>query len=71
MARLLLLDTHAVLWWAADDERSPPPRGAVAAGRVLLSVATPRELTIKHALGRLELRETTLRLSMRRHDWSG
>jgi len=55
--RGLLLDTHAFLWWAANDDRlSTTAREAIAEGRVLLSVATPWEMTIKHALGRLELR---------------
>lgn len=54
----LLLDTHAFLWWAtADDRLSEAARKAIAEGRVLLSVATPWEMTIKHALGRLELRD--------------
>ena len=56
--RGVLLDTHAFLWWAADDERlSETAREAIAESRVLLSVATPWEITIKHALGRLELRD--------------
>lgn len=56
--RGLLLDTHAFLWWAANDDRlSAPAREAIAEGRVLLSVATPWEMTIKHSLGRLELRD--------------
>ena len=56
--RGLLLDTHAFLWWAADDDRlSSAAREAISEGRVLLSVATPWEMTIKHALGRLELRD--------------
>lgn len=54
----LLLDTHAFLWWAMDDDRlSEAARGAIAEGRVLVSVATPWEMTIKHGLGRLELRD--------------
>jgi len=56
--RGLLLDTHAFLWWATNDDRlSPVAREVIAEGRVLLSVATPWEMTIKHALGRLELRD--------------
>ncbi|MGI8412558.1 MAG: type II toxin-antitoxin system VapC family toxin, partial [Solirubrobacteraceae bacterium] len=56
--RGLLLDTHAFLWWAANDDRlSAAAREAIAEGRVLLSVATPWEMIIKHALGRLELRD--------------
>jgi PIN domain nuclease of toxin-antitoxin system len=56
--RGLLLETHAFLWWATDDDRlSAASREAIAEGRVLLSVATPWEITIKHALGRLQLRD--------------
>lgn len=52
----LLLDTHMFLWWATNDDRLPEAaREPIATGRVLLSVATPWEMTIKHALGRLEL----------------
>ena len=55
--RGLLLDTHAFLWWATDDDRlSAAAREAIADRRVLLSVVTPWEMTIKHALGRIELR---------------
>ncbi len=54
----LLLDTHTFLWWATDDDRlSQAARAAIAEARVLLSVATPWEMAIKHALGRLELRD--------------
>ncbi len=56
--RGILLDTHAFLWWATNDDRlSQAAREAIAEGRILLSVATPWEMTIKHALGRLELRD--------------
>lgn len=69
--RGLLLDTHAFLWWATDDDRlSPAAREAIAEGRVLLSVATPWEMTIKQALGRLELRDvprTLVHAQLARH----
>lgn len=56
--RGLLLDTHAFIWWATDDSRvSGRARDALAdpAAPVFLSVVTPWEMTIKHAIGRLEL----------------
>lgn len=56
----LLLDTHAFIWWATNDPRlSERAREAIADSRtaVFLSVVTPWEMTIKHALGRLELAE--------------
>jgi PIN domain nuclease of toxin-antitoxin system len=57
----LLLDTHAFIWWATQDGRlSERARAAIAdpAATVFLSVVTPWEMTIKHALGRLELAES-------------
>jgi len=69
--RGLLLDTHAFLWWATDDDRlSFTAREAISEGRVLLSVATPWEMIIKHALGRLELRDaprTLVHAQLARH----
>lgn len=54
----LLLDTHVLLWWLDEDSRLPPdkcaliedPRNAVA-----VSVVSLWEMTIKAALGKLEL----------------
>lgn len=57
----LLLDTHAFIWWATRDPRLPGrAREAIAASGtpVFLSVVTPWEIAIKHALGRLELADT-------------
>ncbi len=56
----LLLDTHVFVWWATDDDRiSDAARAALANPDtpVFLSAVTPWEITIKHALGRLELTE--------------
>jgi PIN domain nuclease of toxin-antitoxin system len=56
----LLLDSHALLWDTAGDDRLP---GSVRAliddprNRLLLSVATTWELTIKTLAGRLRLPE--------------
>ena len=57
----LLLDTHAFIWWATNDPRlSSVARAAVgdSDATVLVSVVTPWEMTIKRALGRLELSES-------------
>jgi PIN domain nuclease of toxin-antitoxin system len=54
----LLLDTHALLWWLVDDPRlAPEARDAVASPEsfVAVSAASAWELSIKRALGRLEL----------------
>lgn len=54
----LLLDTHAFLWWVADDERlSARARRAIGDARneVLVSAVTGWEISVKAALGRLEL----------------
>ena len=57
--RALLLDTHALLWWAADDARLPSgARTAITERRVLLSVVSPWELVVKQAVGRIELLDT-------------
>lgn len=53
----LLLDTHALLWWAAGDRRlSRRARSAIEEGAntVLVSAASGWEIATKHRLGRLE-----------------
>ncbi len=59
--RGLLLDTHTFIWWATSDSRvSARARDAIADSHtpVALSVVTPWELTIKRAIGRLELTDS-------------
>lgn len=54
----LLLDSHAFLWWLAEDAKlSATARKAVAdpASTVHVSAATVWELSIKAALGKLDL----------------
>ena len=53
----LLLDTHAFMWFAEDSSRlSATSREAIRAEPVLrLSIASIWELSVKHALGRLNL----------------
>lgn len=51
----LLLDTHALLWWATDDA-ALSKRGRTQVGQsaeVLVSAASAWEMAIKVALGRL------------------
>ena len=53
----VLLDTHAFLWWVEDDRRlSTPARRVIAdeATRVILSVVSAWEMTIKTGLKRLD-----------------
>jgi PIN domain nuclease of toxin-antitoxin system len=59
----LLLDSHAFLWWLAEDPKlSAGARQAVAdpATTVYVSAATIWELSLKAALGRLDLDGTDL-----------
>jgi PIN domain nuclease of toxin-antitoxin system len=52
----LLLDTHALVWWATDSDRlSATARAAIGDGatRVLVSAASAWELATKVRLGRL------------------
>jgi PIN domain nuclease of toxin-antitoxin system len=55
----LLLDTHVLIWSLASPERlASPARAAIeaATNTVYVSVASPWELAIKLAIGRLTLR---------------
>jgi len=52
----LLLDTHALLWWATNDTSLPEPsrrRIAEARSEVLVSAISAWEIAIKTRLGRL------------------
>ena len=53
----LLLDTHVLLWWMADRRLSRRAHAAIAdpANQVLVSAATAWEMSIKQALGRLDV----------------
>ncbi|CAN5348381.1 type II toxin-antitoxin system VapC family toxin [soil metagenome] len=53
----LLLDTHVFLWWSEDDPRlRADARQAIEeADQVLVSAASAWEVTIKAALGKLEI----------------
>jgi PIN domain nuclease of toxin-antitoxin system len=52
----ILLETHALLWWATNDNSLPEParkRIADAHGQVLVSAASAWEIATKARLGRL------------------
>jgi PIN domain nuclease of toxin-antitoxin system len=50
----LLLDTHVVLWWLRDDPKlGSKARHMIASGNILVSIATPWEVAIKHRLGKI------------------
>jgi len=54
----LLLDTHTLLWWLADDVRlSAKARKLISdpANQVAISAVSGWEISIKHALGKLEV----------------
>ena len=53
----ILLDTHILLWWLADDQRLPSQAAATIEDPdidVVVSAASAWEISIKHAVGRLE-----------------
>ncbi len=59
----LLLDTHVYLWWLVDDPRlGERARGVLADPAIIVhvSAATIWEISIKYALGRLEIEEADL-----------
>ena len=54
----LLVDTHVLLWWLADDRKLAKSARAIIANPdndVLVSAASLWEISIKVALGRLEV----------------
>jgi len=54
---ILLLDTHALLWWFAEDPKlTGPARRSIAdpANDVLVSAASMWEIEVKRAAGRLD-----------------
>ncbi len=54
----LLIDTHAILWWAADDARLSAPAQKLMGGghnELIWSMASSWEIAVKLATGKLEL----------------
>ena len=57
----VLLDTHAIVWWATGDQRlSPKSRSVIAdpSTDVYISMASAWEIQIKAALQKLQLNES-------------
>ncbi|MEA2561718.1 MAG: hypothetical protein QOH06_3222 [Acidobacteriota bacterium] len=69
----LLLDGHAFLWWLAEDPKlSAGARQAIAdpASIVYVSAATIWELSIKAALGKLDLDDVNLVEQIEENDFA-
>ncbi len=52
----LLLDTHALLWFAFEDAKLPPPaRAAISSesNEIFVSAISALEIAIKHRIGKL------------------
>ncbi len=65
----LLLDTHALLWWADDDMRlKPSERDAIGDedSIVWVSAASIWEISIKRRLGRIEIASGDLERELER-----
>jgi PIN domain nuclease of toxin-antitoxin system len=63
----LLLDTHVFLWWIGEPSRLPGEVTAAIADPgtlVYVSAASAWEISIKRALGRLDLRDEEFRHGM-------
>ena len=59
----LLLDTHVLLWWLRDDPLLRPQARALIAdsdGEVLFSVVSCWEASVKHRVGKMEIRGSDL-----------
>jgi PIN domain nuclease of toxin-antitoxin system len=68
----LLLDTHALLWWASDDHRlKPPERDAIGSedSVVWVSASSIWEISIKRTLGRIELGQAELERELERSNF--
>jgi PIN domain nuclease of toxin-antitoxin system len=66
----LLLDTHILLWWLSDDRKLATDARAIIAksdNDVLVSSASVWEISIKRALGRLEIELDDLEKAIERN----
>ncbi len=60
----LLLDTHVLLWALYDSEKlSPAAKKAIAASSCAVSIASLWELSIKHSLGKLDLKQSVVEIA--------
>jgi len=51
-----MIDTHVLLWWLQDDPKlGSVARGLIADARneVLVSIASPWEISVKHCIGKM------------------
>ena len=57
---IILLDTHALLWFLNDDEKLPPEIRGIIEGdtQVFVSIASFWEIAIKNSIGKLPLKCT-------------
>jgi len=70
----LLLDTHVFLWWISKPSRlSDEVKAAIAdpGAMVYLSAASAWEISIKRALGRLDLRDEEFQYGMQESGFTG
>ena len=68
----LLLDTHALIWWAVDDTRlRKSERDAIAdrTSEIWVSAASFWEISIKASLGRIELDQEALEQEARANNF--
>jgi PIN domain nuclease of toxin-antitoxin system len=66
----LLLDTHILIWWLADDRKLNRSARTIIANPdndVLISAASLWEISIKEALGRLEVELDDLEAAISRN----
>ena len=61
----VLLDTHVLLWALYDSSRlSPAAKEAIASSSsCVVSIASLWELSIKHSLGKLELKQSVVEIA--------
>ncbi len=60
----LLLDTHVLLWALYDSSKlSLTAKEAIASSSCAVSIASLWELSIKHSLGKLELKQSVVEIA--------
>ena len=61
---MLLLDTHVLLWALYDSSRlSSAAKNAIASSSCAVSIASLWELSIKHSLGKLSLKQSVVEIA--------
>jgi len=60
----LLLDTHVLLWALYDSAKlTPAAKEAIASSSCVVSIASLWELSIKHSLGKLDLKQSVVEIA--------